>query len=45
MSTRETADTALMLERRAAYLLMGTQDKREAMTAFLEKRPGVFGGT
>jgi len=37
-------DTALLLERRAAYLLFGTEDKREAMHAFLDKRPGVFTG-
>lgn len=37
-------DTALMLERRAAYLLFDSQDKREAMTAFLEKRKPVFSG-
>lgn len=38
-------DVALMLERRAAYLLFGTRDKQEAMRAFLEKRPPVFSGT
>lgn len=37
-------DTALMLERRAAYMLFDTEDKREAMTAFLEKRKPVFSG-
>lgn len=37
-------DTALMLERRAAYLLFGTSDKEEAMQAFLDKRPPVFSG-
>ena len=37
-------DTALLLERRAAYLLFATDDKREAMHAFLEKRPGVYAG-
>ncbi|MHB2167962.1 enoyl-CoA hydratase-related protein [Alsobacter sp. R-9] len=37
-------DVALQLERRAAYLLFDTQDKREAMRAFLEKRPPVFTG-
>lgn len=35
-------ETALMLERRAAYLLFGTDDKKEAMQAFLEKRSPVF---
>ncbi|MGO4705976.1 enoyl-CoA hydratase-related protein [Microvirga sp. 2MCAF38] len=38
-------DTALMLERRAAYLLFDSFDKREAMTAFLEKRSATFSGT
>jgi enoyl-CoA hydratase len=37
-------DTALQLERRAAYLLFDSADKREAMTAFLEKRKPVFSG-
>ena len=37
-------DTALMLERRAAYMLFDPDDKREAMTAFLEKRNPVFTG-
>ncbi|WP_210496880.1 enoyl-CoA hydratase-related protein [Microvirga antarctica] len=37
-------DTALMLERRAAYLLFDSEDKREAMTAFLEKRKPVLSG-
>jgi enoyl-CoA hydratase/carnithine racemase len=38
-------DTALQLERRAAYLLFDSADKREAMSAFLEKRKPVFSGT
>ncbi len=38
-------DTALMLERRAAYLLFGTADKKEAMMAFIEKRNPVFSGS
>ncbi len=37
-------DVALHLERRAAYLLFDTQDKREAMQAFLEKRTPRFTG-
>lgn len=38
-------DTALLLERRAAYMLLDTEDKREAMAAFIEKRPaGPFTG-
>lgn len=31
-------DAALMLERRAAYLLFGTREKEEAMQAFLDRR-------
>jgi enoyl-CoA hydratase len=38
-------DAALMLERRAAYLLFDTNDKREAMQAFVDKRKPVFSGT
>lgn len=38
-------EVAIMLERRAAYLLFGTNDKTEAMTAFLEKREAVFTGS
>lgn len=37
-------DVALELERRAAYLLFDTQDKREGMRAFLEKREPHFTG-
>ena len=37
-------DTALMLERRAAYLLFDSNDKQEAMKAFLDKRKPVFTG-
>ncbi len=37
-------DVALMLERRAAYLLFDSEDKREAMNAFLEKRKPSFSG-
>lgn len=36
---------ALMLERRAAYLLFDTDDKREAMSAFIEKRQPVYTGS
>ena len=35
-------ETALMLERRAAYLLFGTQDKKTAMRAFLDRKSAVF---
>lgn len=38
-------DAALMLERRAAYLLFDSSDKREAMRAFVEKKIPVFTGT
>lgn len=37
-------DVALHLERRAAYMLFDTQDKREAMQAFLDKRTPRFTG-
>lgn len=38
-------DVALMLERRAAYLLFDSKDKQEAMQAFVDKRKPVFSGT
>ena len=37
-------DVALHLERRAAYMLFDTQDRREAMQAFLDKRTPTFHG-
>jgi enoyl-CoA hydratase/carnithine racemase len=37
-------DVALMLERRAAYLLFDSDDRREAMQAFVDKRKPVFSG-
>lgn len=37
-------DTALMLERRAAYLLFETDDKRTAMEAFINKNNPIFTG-
>ncbi|MCO5070802.1 MAG: enoyl-CoA hydratase-related protein [Rhizobiaceae bacterium] len=37
-------DAALMLERRAAYLLFGTEDKTIAMRAFVEKKTPTFSG-
>jgi len=37
-------DVALMLERRAAYLLFDSDDRREAMQAFIDKRNPVFSG-
>lgn len=38
-------DAALMLERRAAYLLFDSADKREAMKAFVEKKTPIFSGS
>ena len=38
-------DVALELERRAAYILFDSDDKREAMRAFLERRKPSFSGT
>jgi len=38
-------EVALDLERRAAYLLFDSDDKREAMRAFIERRKPVFSGT
>lgn len=37
-------DTALMLERKANQLLFATQDQKEGMQAFVEKRPPQFQG-
>lgn len=37
-------DTALMLERKAFQLLFDTQDQKEGMRAFLEKRPAHYAG-
>ncbi len=36
--------TALALERNAKYVLFSTEDKREGMQAFVEKRAAVFTG-
>ena len=38
-------DTALMLERRAAYLLFETEDKRTAMEGFINKNKPTFSGS
>lgn len=37
-------DTALLLERKAFQLLFDTQDQKEGMRAFLEKRPAHYEG-
>ena len=37
-------DTALMLERKANQILFATQDQKEGMNAFIEKRPPKFEG-
>jgi enoyl-CoA hydratase/carnithine racemase len=37
-------ETALMLERKAFQLLFDTQDQREGMSAFLEKRRPDYKG-
>ncbi len=38
-------DAALMLERRAAYLLFETEDRRTAMAAFISKNKPRFSGS
>jgi enoyl-CoA hydratase len=37
-------DAGLDFERKLFYLLFASEDKREGMQAFLEKRPGRFSG-
>jgi enoyl-CoA hydratase len=39
-----TLDQGLIAERRMFQVLVGTEDKAEGMTAFIEKRPGVWKG-
>ena len=40
-----TLETALQLERKAFQLLFATQDQKEGMNAFLEKRPAAYSGS
>jgi enoyl-CoA hydratase len=37
-------DTALLLERKAFQVLFDSQDQKEGMRAFLEKRPAQYQG-
>ena len=39
-----TLEQGLLLERRMFQILTATEDKAEGMTAFVEKRPGVWKG-
>jgi enoyl-CoA hydratase len=39
-----TLDTGLLMERRMFQILTATEDRTEGMTAFVEKRPGVWAG-
>jgi enoyl-CoA hydratase len=39
-----TLDQGLIFERRLFQVLAATEDKVEGMTAFIEKRPGVWTG-
>ena len=39
-----TLDQGLLMERRIFQVLTATEDKREGMAAFIEKRPGVWKG-
>jgi enoyl-CoA hydratase len=39
-----TLDQGLLIERRIFQVLAATEDKREGMAAFIEKRPGVWKG-
>ena len=40
-----TLDQGLLMERRIFQVLTATDDKREGMAAFIEKRPGQWSGT
>jgi len=39
-----TLDQGIMIERRIFQVLTATEDKREGMAAFIEKRPGQWKG-
>jgi enoyl-CoA hydratase len=39
-----TLDAGLVMERRMFQVLTGTEDRTEGMTAFVEKRPGIWTG-
>jgi len=39
-----TLDAGLLIERRMFQVLTATEDRTEGMTAFVEKRPGVWTG-
>jgi enoyl-CoA hydratase len=44
MAFETTLETGLLMERRMFQILTATEDKTEGMTAFVEKRPGVWKG-
>jgi enoyl-CoA hydratase len=44
MAFETTLDAGLLIERRMFQVLTATEDKTEGMTAFVEKRPGVWTG-
>jgi enoyl-CoA hydratase len=44
MAFESTLEVGLVMERRMFQVLTATEDKAEGMTAFIEKRPGVWKG-
>ena len=44
MAFETTLETGIVMERRMFQVLTATEDKAEGMTAFVEKRPGVWKG-
>jgi enoyl-CoA hydratase len=44
LALETTLDTGLVMERRMFQVLAGTEDRREGMAAFIEKRQGVWTG-